>query len=178
VSGVILFRERLSELQDRSEDGDVDRGRAMETYPLGLTMPPSLEEKPAGEARETIHQETAERTRRWVDNNRLDRDGCVGARGVRKQNPVDRPEEAPDDPEPMCIAEDPEAREAYREHRRTVPYRTAMDKWRNGDTDVTFPPGTCPPGWTEYITAEDETDSNSTSGTADQPHGDPADASA
>lgn len=58
----VLLRGRFEKLRNKSDDGDVDRQKAMKTSSFELLVPPLLEGKPPSEAREFIHRDTVERT--------------------------------------------------------------------------------------------------------------------
>ena len=74
---------------------------------------------------------------------------CLGARKVLDQSFDDRPrEEDETSNQPLCHAECHDDRTQFVEQFRNVTdsYRKAMKRWRRGEEDVRFPPGTIPPG--------------------------------
>ncbi|MFB6265447.1 MAG: transposase [Bradymonadaceae bacterium] len=143
-----LDRTRLGRLE-READGAVDPQRAMETHPLEWTKPPALEDCSKPEAGERMLKDIDGLCETRAEKRRSRGDSVLGAEGVRRQSPRKKPDEIDRSPEPLCHTTDPEKLEAHREHRRRVAtsYRTALQAWRAGETDVSFPTGTYPPGW-------------------------------
>ncbi|MFB6375636.1 MAG: hypothetical protein ABEN55_21575, partial [Bradymonadaceae bacterium] len=177
-----LDRRRLRSLE-RKSDGPVDRSRAMSTYKLELTNPPSMAERTVRDAGRHILSDIDVTCRKWVEKHRLERTEFLGSEEVKEQSAIGRPEQPPEGAEPLCHTKNSKKRECYRRALANVTnrYREALERWRAGHDDVSFPPGTYPPGWMKAVAFEQstgpETSTFASFGTAtDHPRGDPNEA--
>ncbi|MBI4614220.1 MAG: hypothetical protein HY720_11465 [Planctomycetes bacterium] len=71
----------------------------------------------------------------------------LGIRAVKTVSPSDRPANPKRSPRPLCHASSRELWEEYREQYAHFVelYRVASKRYRDGERDVTFPPGSFPP---------------------------------
>lgn len=180
-----IDRRQLRRLRRKADDDEqVDPSRAARTYELQVTNPPSLADRTIAEAGAEIFSDLESLCRAWVDTQRLEGEGFAGPDRVRNQDPLARPDEPPEAPEPLCHTTSTERREEYRTKLQNVTtrYRKALEQWRKGVRAVSFPPGTYPPGWLEAVPyasgmAEPSADAEEAPGTdptrADPPRGDP-----
>ncbi|WP_168210923.1 transposase [Persicimonas caeni] len=90
---------------------------------------------------ETCHEHAGELAKRR-------KKPCIGPQKVLATSWTDRPKEPKKAPRPLCHGGDLEQRIAYRDscHLLVDRYRDAVDKWRKGKSEVSFPDGTIPPG--------------------------------
>ena len=152
MEGRYLNRTKLGRLRRQADDTtQIEREQAMETFEVGWTAPPSASSK--DEANEHILDDLDTRCEQEADRRRALGIDPLGAEGVQTQSIQASPEAPARSPEPLCHASDERQEEQYHEHhaRVTDSYRQALDRWQQGRTDVSFPPGTYPPGWLEAI---------------------------
>lgn len=178
-----IDHKQLRKLRRRADSDEVvDPSRAAETYELEVTNPPDLADCTAAEAGEEIFSDLEVLCRDWVGSQRLEGEEFAGAERVREQDPLARPGEPPEGPEPLCHTTDPEKREEYRQKLTNVTnrYRKALQRWRDGNAEVSFPPGTYPPGWLEAVpygaagaSSEESGNSHGGGGPGHPPRGDP-----
>lgn len=175
-----IDRRQLRKLRRSAEDGEsVDPSRAARTYELKVTNPPSLADQTVAEAGEAVFSDLELECREYVKSRRLEGEEFAGPDRIRNQNPLARPEDPPEGPEPLCHTTDQERQEEYRDKLQHVTnrYRKALEQWRDGIRDVSFPPGTYPPGWlgaVPYAAKGDGAESGATTpNRSDPPRGDP-----
>ncbi len=121
----------------------------MRSDALELATPPMWEDKTRGEVRQLVTALIEEQATELQRERARRRKGVVGPKEIKRARFRRIPKSPKRTPRVKCLCADAEKRKAYLEERMetVAAYKRAMDRWRKGYSDVSFPTGTHPPGW-------------------------------
>jgi putative transposase len=137
-------RQRVRRKHPEWDDEEV-RKEAAKTYALELAKLPMWadldDEAYHAKVRELVQEHAL-----GIDKQRKGR--CMGPEAILSQHFNDSPASPKVSSKPVCLASDPELKIEYKKQIREITdrYHEAVDKLRQGKTDVEFPHGTIPPG--------------------------------
>lgn len=140
----------------RQENAHASRAQAMKKCTIDLVLPDFLKRLGNDEGQEKLLKSVESRRLhlRKHECSKLFR--VAGARRVLRKHWSDKPSKPANSPQPICHSSCPELRRQYIDglSRITARYRQALQRFQEGHSNVTFPEGTIPPGWTTCICAD------------------------
>ncbi len=151
--GKWLDRDELRRL--RRKDENTPEEAAYKEFELELSTLPNFKDLTKKQAQQKVC-EHIEPTATRLQKERADRqDKCMGPRKILATKWWDRPNDPKKSPRPLCHCSSAQERKAYREqlYETMDAYKKASGRWRDGETNISFPYGTIPPGHTRCIGA-------------------------